>query len=390
MALLAWALGVGAAAAAGWVSVDPATGQCVAQHPPQHRYHAVQDTFTRREDLAAVEAALKKRARDELKESVCANRSPKQCAEIMKASGVQVAVDPARRIVCGAALVASDVVADPDGSARHEAALREAGARLAAALNGAPLGALEARWATGCGAGGPGARLTALIRDGVLSKGGKVTAGEGDRAVALLTPGEPMSVELWRYPAGKGASELVATAQVAPGWLGVLGAAGDQCHGAGGLGAKGGQRGGAGGLRVELALSGAEGLCTGEAASAVLRPSGAAAVQLWSVGRTGEAWLTWTSAGLGGAIDRRVTLDLEASYVPALGEEQLVVLAAPSFAQLPSGAPGCRLPALPPPGADVAVATAPFAVLPPGVDRCPVDAPAGPSWAEWQAAPVCR
>jgi hypothetical protein len=384
------ALWAGAAAAAGWVTVDPATGQCATTHPPRHRLEVVTDTFAKKDDVAAAEAALRRRAVKALLDGAAAGRSPAEREAIRAATGVQVAVDLERRVLCAAALVASDVVADPSGAQVHEAAVAAAARGLAQSLQGAPLGALEVRWASGCGAGGPGARLRALLREGVVAAGGRVVEGEGDRAQAVLSPGDPTAIELWRYPRGGGAGELVATARVSPGWLGLHGAVGDQCHGAANLGGAAGQRPGAGGLRVELALDVGAGLCVGERAAAALRPSAAAAVQLWSVGRSGEAWLTWSSAAGGGPTDRRVRLELEAAYVPALGEEQLVALAAADPAALPPGAVGCRLKALPAPGPAVAVAAAPFTVHPPGADRCPALAPAGPDWGEWQGAPACK
>ncbi len=383
-------LWVGAAAAAGWVSVDPATGQCATTHPPRHRLEVVTDTFTKKDDLGAAEASLRMRAVKALLDGAAAGRSQAEREAIRAATGVQVAVDLERRVLCAAALVASEVVADPSGAQAHESAVSAAARELARALVGAPLGALDVRWASGCGAGGPGARLRALLLEGVVAAGGRVVEGEGDRAQAVLSPGDPTAIELWRYPRSGGPGELVATAKVSPGWLGLFGAAGDQCHSAVGLVGEGGQRPAAGGLRVALELDVGAGLCVGERIAASLRPSAPAAVQLWSVSRSGEAWLTWSSASDGGPTDRRVRLDLEAAYVPALGEEQLVALAAADVGALPAGAVGCRLQSLPAPTAAVAVAAAPFTVHPPGTERCPAVAPAGPSWAEWQGAPACR
>ncbi len=384
------ALWLGAAVAATWVSVDPASGKCVPTHPPRHRLEVVTDTFAKRDDVAAAEAALRERALSSLLDGAAAGRSHSEREAIRAATGVQVAIDLERRVLCAAALVASDVVADPSGAQVHQAAVAAAARALAQSLQGAPLGTLEVRWASGCGAGGPGARLRALLREGVAAAGGRVVEGDGDRAQAVLAPGDPTAIELWRYPRGGGPGELVATARVSPGWLGLHGAVGDQCHGASGLAGAAGQRPAAGGLQVALDLDVGAGLCVGERAAAALRPSGPAAVQLWSVGRSGEAWLTWSSESDGGPIDRRVRLELEAAYVPALGEEHLVAFAAVDPAALPPGAVGCRLTALPAPGPAVAVASAPFTVHPPGADRCPALAPAGPAWGEWQDAPVCK
>lgn len=381
------------AAASSWVTIDPATGRCAPTHPQQHRYHGVSDTFARREDVARVEEALRARALNELLEGACAGRSPAQCDTIRAATGVQVVVDLDKRVACGAAIVAADIVADPDGGQRAEAELARAAAGLAQALSGAPLAALDVRWASGCGAGAAGTRLGALLRRALIANGGQVTEGAGDRAAALIAPGDPLTVELWRYPAS-GDGALVSTARVPAGWLGVHGATGDRCHGEAALGlaggADGGRKAGASGLRVELDLQHGEALCAGEQAAASLKASAPATLQLWSVGRSGEAWLTWTSAALGAPTDRRVSLDLEAAWVPALGEEQLVILAAPPGAALLPGAPGCRLPALPAPGPAVAMATAPFHITAPGQGRCAALPPEAPPWSAWQSAPPCR
>jgi hypothetical protein len=380
-------LWVGSAAfASGWVQVDAATGRCAPTHPPRHRVFPVSDTFAKREDVAQVEAALRQQAMTNLEATTCSGRTPAQCDRIKAAAGMQVVIDLDRRLACGAALVAVEVVDDPDGLAAQEAEL----ARAARALRTATpsISGLEARWSSGCGAGPAGERVAALLRQGFIGAGGQVSAGQGDRVIAQLSPGDPTAVELWRYAAG-GPGELVASARVSRAWLGVIDSPPDACHGSPAPGPNGGWRDGQNGLRVQLHMPTTAGLCAGERLSAEIRPSGPAAVQLWSVGRTGEAWLTWSSSTTG-VVERSATIELEAAFVPALGEEQLVVLAAARAQDLPRGAEGCRLPRLPTPPASVAVASAPFTVLPPGVARCSALPPTGPTWAEWQAAPLCE
>ena len=374
----------------GWVAVD-AAGQCQPTHPARHRIEVVRDSFGRREDLAGVEDAARARARDALRQSACAGRSPAQCDAILAQVGIDVAVDLDRRVVCAAALVSSAVVADPDQQQAHAAAVQQAAARLAGVLKGAPVGLVDAQWASGCGAGDAGARLSAGLRAGLSAAGATVTEGSGDRVVARFSPGDPVTVELWRYPSG-GSGALVTTTQLSADWLGLYGGAGDQCHNSGGLGLDGGQRPGAGGLTVALDLPIDGALCPGEQVEAALRPSSAAQVQVWSVGRTGEAWLTWSSAeSAGGPLDRRASLTLEAAHVPALGEEQLLVVAAPPGVSLPPGQAGCRVSSLSALSDRTALAVAPFTVLPAGRGRCPAaaDGPAV-SWADYQSAPPCK
>ena len=77
--------------------------------------------------------------------------------------------------------------------------------------------------------------------------------------------------------------------------------------------------------------------------------------------------------------------------IPPLGEEQLLVVAAPQGVLLPPARAGCRVASLASLSDKAALAAAPFTVLPPGRGRCPA-APGGPtvSWADYQSAPACR
>jgi hypothetical protein len=392
VAVLAWALVVGAAAAGGWMSIGP-DGACDVQHPPRHRVESARDTFARREDLSTVEEATRARALQALLGAACADRTGPDCAAVRGAAGTDVAVDLDRRLVCAAALVAAEVVDDPSGATDHEAEVRRAAGALALALDGAPVGLLDVRWSTGCGAGEAGDRLAALLRRELLGAGVALTDGDGERVLAQIAPGDPATVELWRHRPGQ-AGRLAATARLSAGWLRLLGATGDQCHGDAPLGLQADARPGARGLRVELEAPVGGGLCPGEQIDARLRPSAPAVVQVWSVGRTGEAWLTWSSAADpsldGGVVDRSATLRLEGAHLPALGEERLVVIAGAPGARLLPGSEGCRSPRLPALPAEAAVATAPFTVLPPGRGRCPALAPAAPDWSVWQSAPPCR
>jgi hypothetical protein len=377
------------AGAEGWVKVGDA-GECVATHPPQHRVEVVRDQFAKRDDLAAVEDAVRARAREALRQSVCSGRSAVQCDAIQAQTGIDVAVDLERRVVCAAALVSAGAVADPDGEQVHAAKVRTVAAELAQAMSGAPVGVVDVQWASGCGAGDAGGKLAAALRAGLAAAGGIVTDGAGDRVVAKLAPGDPVTVELWRYTGGGGA--LVASVQLAADWLGLFGSAGGQCHDVRYVGLEAGQRAGVGGLKASINFPSNGALCPGEQIEAVVRVSSSAQVQVWSVGRTGEAWLTWSSAeSTGGLLDRRASLTLEAAHVPALGEEQLLVVAAPPSVPLAPLRSGCRVSTLAPFSDQVALASAPFIVLPPGRGRCPAgtDRPAV-SWADYQSAPACK
>ena len=208
-----------APAHAGWVEVS-AEGECAPTHPDRHRIEVVRDTFKRREDLATIEDQARERAVSALLASVCAGRSADQCDVIRARVGLDVAVDMDKRFVCAAALVASEVVADPDGKRAHDAAIAGLVDKAASALRDQAVGVVTARWSSGCGAGEPRARLATALRAGLLARGVKMTDGVGERLVARLIPGEPVSVELWRYPAGR-PGEMVGSARLSSAWLGL-------------------------------------------------------------------------------------------------------------------------------------------------------------------------
>lgn len=387
--LLVWSA---AGHAAGWVDVT-ADGQCAPTHPPRHRIEVVRDSFKRREDLAAVEDAVRARARTAMQASTCADRTPAQCEAIQAQVAIDVAVDHELRVVCAAALVSSGVVADPDGQQVHEARVRQAAARVAAGLGEAAVGVVDVQWSTGCGTGPAGATLAATLRAGLISAQARVTDGTGDRVVAKLSPGDPVTVELWHYGAGR-TGTLVTTTQLAADWLGLYGSVGDQCHEGRIAGLEAGRRTGAGGLTVSLDLPIDGALCPGERVEATVRPSSAADVQLWSVGRTGEAWLTWSSSEdpqVAGPLDRKATLELEAGYLPALGEERLLVVAAPPGVRLPPATPGCRMSSLGDLPHAAALVAVPFTVAPAGRERCSAEeGGSSVSWDDYQSAPECR
>jgi hypothetical protein len=382
---------------AGWVQVD-ASGHCVVQHPDQHRMETVADSFRRREDLAAVEEAARARALSALFSSVCAGQGPADCDAIRKRVGVEVAVDLERRLICASALVPAEIVEDPGGRLKYDAALDELSARAAESLAGRPVGAVVARLSTGCGAGDAGVALASSVRAGLANRGVPVVQGEGDRLSLVVTPIADMAnVELWRRPSAGGAEVQVGAARVATSWLGLTYSHGGECRGDSKLGiGRSGTAPGSGGLTVAGTLATEGALCAGERTSLSIRSSAPARVQVWSVGRSGDAWLTWDSAteaavGAGG-LDRRASLELEAEYVPALGEETLLVVAWPLGERALPGGPGCRRMSLG--AADLPASAArlalPFTVTPPGEGRCPTAAEDRAVYQSYQSAPLCR
>ena len=90
----------------------------------------------------------------------------------------------------------------------------------------------------------------------------------------------------------------------------------------------------------------------------VLRPGSCA------LGGCGLGVAPWGVLG-GGGLERRATLDLEAAHVPRLGEEMLLVIAAPPGSTMPSGQPGCQRGSLTQSDVptDAALMTVPFSVL---------------------------
>lgn len=382
-----WGLFLSIPAWAGWIAVGP-DGQCAPTHPPRHRIEVVSDTFKKKDDIAALEDGLRARALDALLAKACAGRSTAECAAIRARTGLDLALDLEKRVACAAALVASDVVDDPTGEAAQKRALTTLARQTATKLDGKAVGEVRATWATGCSAGPAGARLSSLLRAALTDQGVAIHSGQQIMLEARLAPGDPVVVELWLSSADAPWGELVASTPLSAAWLGVHGGTADRCAGTDALGLTGGNRAGADSLGLVLHVTATEPLCPGEATRAVIRPSRAAQVQLWSVARSGEAWLAWTSPE---PISSRVSLELEAAYIPAMGEELLVAVAVPPDATLPTGRPGCRVGSLQGIPATAAVAAQPLSILPPGRERCTavasVDASA--AWREFQAAPAC-
>ena len=372
-------------------------GSCERVQPDLYRIAVHGDTYNRREDLLAVLARVKLAAEDELFAHACAQRTTAQCAAIRQQVATDADYDLDRRVICASAIVPDAVVRDPDGLAKHEAALDRLATEVAAKVGAGPVVVLPPRWTTGCGVGEPGERLSAALRGRLVGRGVTVKpAGDGgtERLLPRLAPGVVVGVDVLGQDAADPVGTVLAAAELSPAWLGIVGRAGTGCR----TEAAVPPRPGAGGLSVDLSLDPAEVLCPGEQATLRLRASKPAAVQLWSVGVTGEAWLVWSSQTevdlRGGLLDRALTLMLQVDSLPDLGQETLVALA--SAGPLPSAAaPGCRLDdfdaASIPAGA--ALARLPFDVLPSGRGRCGIrpDAPdPKATWAEYRDAPPCR
>lgn len=381
-------------ALAGWTYFDE-EGTCTYRSPDHHIAERHQRDYRRSEDLAEVEASARGVAQDRLVQRVCAGLSPSQCDAARRLIGVDVELDLERRRVCAVAMVSVQVIRDPGGRERHRAALKALAASIAQELDGATVGQLAVQLHSGCSAGRSGAELSAELLASLRQQGVRITrGGEGDQLVAELTlNGEQVAVEVWRHTPSAAAT-LVGTASLSPAWLGLNPLELEACRGIDGMGLRAGARPGGGGLLLDFTLSSADPLCAGEQVVARFRPSSPAEVQLWTVGRSGEAWLAWTSASaVKGPLDRSATLTLQANYVPALGQEVLLLLAAPSGTRLPSAQPGCRVRSLsdleidP----DLAISTTPFSVLEPGLGRCTAHHQGGGTdWSAYQSAPLCK
>ncbi len=279
-----------APALAGWVEVR--SGRCETDHPDDHRLQLAQDSWDRRSGLGEVEAAVKARATDELLRGVCAGRDEAVCAQIRQRVGVESAVDLDARIVCAAAVVASEVVEDPAGLERYQQAVDALAARLDAHDSDA-VWVAPARWASGCGAGDTGARLAADLRGSLAARGVEVREAADTRLVLVLTPGPRVGLEVRRVQAD--GATVVGSTSLSRAWLGLHDLDTERCVGDERLGLADGEREGAGGLSISLVLDGPSELCPGQRSKARVEPSRPAYVQVWSVGRSGHAWLAWSS-----------------------------------------------------------------------------------------------
>ena len=388
-------LGFGLSTAlAGWVSVG-ASGECLSDRPDRHRMETVRDSFKPRDDLAAVEARVRERARAALLLSACAGREKEACDAVQQRVGLDVAVDHERRLICAAALVSSDVVDDPLGQKVFSRSLDTLANAVAGRLHGGRVSRLDVRWSTGCGLGDAGASLAAALRQRLSQRSVQFIVGSGPRLeVRVSAAGATATLEAWLISPGAPAT-MIGAQSVDEGWLGLHGAAASACASEALAGLREG-RASRDGLTVSAALSVEGALCQGETAELTLRPSSEARVQVWTVSRSAEAWLVWDSvsvAGLtAGLLDRRVELGLEGVYLPQLGEETLLILATPaSDAPLP-GRVGCRraridardLPA------STAAFTLPFTVAPPGRGTCSTRPESDDAAASYLGAEVCR
>lgn len=389
---MVWMVVLGLPAWASWIGVGE-DGQCTPTHPPRHRIEVVRDSFKKKDDVGSLEDSLRQRATDAMLSKVCAERNGAQCAVIRSHMGLDVAIDLEQRVGCAAALVASDVVDDPGGESGEKQALAGAAAKLATQIGTGTVGRVTTTWASGCGAGSAASRLNALLRAELVGRGITVREGGTAQVELRLVPGERVLVEMWLLTESNPQGVLAAGTTLSASWLGLYGSTDDQCAGHDAIGLSGASQEGSNGLDVSLNLSTADPLCHGDRTKAVIRPSSESVIQVWSVAKSGEAWLVWTSAATDSkTLSSRVTLDLEASYLPAMGEELLVAIAARAEADLPAGQPGCRIDSLRGLSPEIAVRSVPLAIWPPGRAHCATNLPIEPAavWREFQLAPACH
>ncbi len=383
-------------ASTSWVYIDPDTGACAKNHPPLQRIEVAQQKFQRRDDIGALEEQTKTAAVEALLRLVAAGRTQEQEAALRRAIGVEAVIDHDRKLICAGAIVDQSIVGDPTNHQQHTRAVARLADQIAAALgDDTVIGAVMVRWSTGCSAAVAGEHLAAAVRARLVQRGLRVTKGAGAPIRLELAAG-PGDVHVSGWTVQGNTATQVGSATLSRGWLGLHADEGAGCRGTGALGIKEGSRAGADGRTVDVTLDTFGPLCNGERTSATLRPSEPSRVQVWSVGIGGEAWMTWDSAALpelrGGALDRRATLDLEAAHVPRLGEEMLLVIAAPPGSTMPSGQPGCQRGSLTQSDVptDAALMTVPFSVLPTGRGECSAVAAPSVSWADYQAAAACQ
>ena len=177
-----------------------------------------------------------------------------------------------------------------------------------------------------------------------------------------------------------------------------------QCFSEDAIGLTAGEKLGVDGLRVWVELDTLDGnLCEGERRSPHIRVNQAALVKLYSVDRSGNAWLIWPPPG---APDTEVRDALELPEMrvlsmPELGDERLVAVATPVGApgHLSRSAPWsgfCQAGTLGPGiyGSGVAIGSKTYTVLPAGTQGCPWDDSLEQEVAATRralsGAPVCR
>lgn len=353
-------------------------------------------------DPATAIAGAQRDARGKALDALCAGKSEARCAVIRRhvEEWKTAFHHPISGRACAHVGVARQWIDDDraDLSALLDG-LRDLAERVVTAVGPRPVVLAPVRWSvSGCDAGEVGVALHAELHD-ALARAGRPVVAPGTRAAATVRASVDLvgaEVVLRVLVDGIDAGALPIEGLRFPADLYAVDGAGGDCRLDRQLGLDGGQRAGAGGLRVWVD-DGVEGtVCDGESGEPVVTVSAPSRVKVWSVDRTGSAWLVWPPPGHDGAVEHTLALGRVTWHPPpAGGEERLLAVAVPKgqgFGPIDGWTGFCRHPATLDASAwpkAAAVGTSALTVLPWSAPACAQRALARPGPAPVPEVPIC-
>lgn len=192
--------------------------------------------------------------------------------------------------------------------------------------------------ASGCHAGEVGAALVSELRNGLASVGGVRLASEQEQAaqleVSLSTSGDRVVLDAaLRLPSSEGLIPLQGFRF--PKDLFSIEAEGGDCRFDRDLGLISGLRSGADGRTVQVSIPGEGSYCEGDRITPTVKVDRPSIVRVFSVGRSGKAYLVWPPPGQDGLVQRTASLGaMDLHPTPSGGDEKLVAVAVPPGSRL--------------------------------------------------------
>lgn len=185
---------------------------------------------------------------------------------------------------------------------------------------------------SGCAVGEVGSALLAELRNGLAGGGSVRLAREGDRAstlqILLDARGDQVVLSASLREPGK-AGEVPLKGFSFSADLFDLGAGGGDCRFDQELGLQNGQRVGKDGRTVRLGLPGGGTFCEGDRVEPVVVVDRPSVVRVFSVSRSGKAYLVWPPPGESGRVEQQASLgSFDLVPTPEGGAEKLVAVAA--------------------------------------------------------------
>lgn len=230
-------------------------------------------------------------------------------------------------------------------------------------------------WQSGCSAGLPGARLSALTRNALAKRGVSATASTPSLLQQLTPSADLVTVNTSLLSAD---SKSIPGFSFAPDLMGIASNETGACRADGELGLVGGERPGENGLRVKVRMPSTDGvLCEGETTEPTIEVNQPARVQVYSVSRDGRSMLIWPPPGGDDAVTGSMNLgEVTAIAQPDSSDERLIavaILANRDFATTASWQGFCEVsngltPAHYPDGAAIGSAT--LHILEAGTEHC--------------------